>query len=116
MTCKQCLHRPICPYYLKDEDAEKCKHFADKDEYIRVGKYKNKYSTNSTSKTVGQILWEKRKARRWSQEKLAEKIDSCQGTVASWEYGDSYPNALFLTSLADVFECSIDELCGREKQ
>jgi ribosome-binding protein aMBF1 (putative translation factor) len=103
----------VCPH-LTNEDAERCKQFADKGEYIKVGKYQEKYSTNSVQKTVGQILWEKRKARGWTQKKLASKIDSCQGTVASWERGDAYPNALFLTSLADVFECTIDELCGRE--
>lgn len=112
MTCKQCLHNTVCPH-LKDEDAERCKQFADKDEYIKVGKYKKTFSTNSTRKTVGQIIFEKRKAKGWTKKKLAEKIDVCPGTLASWEDGRAYPNALFLPSMADVFECTIDEICGR---
>lgn len=114
MTCKQCLHNTVCPH-LKDEDAERCKQFADKDEYIRVGKYKKIYSTNSTRKTIGQILYEKRKARKWTIKKLAEKIDCCPTTLSSWELDKAYPNAIFLVSLADVFECTIDEICGRGK-
>lgn len=113
MTCNICLHEGVCPH-LTNEDAERCKQFADKDEYIRVGKYKKTYSTNSTRKTVGQILYEKRKARKWTIKKLAEKIDCRPTTLSSWELGKAYPNAIFLASLADVFQCTIDELCGRE--
>lgn len=113
MTCEQCLYKKMCAFCLTNEEAEKCKQFADKNEYIKIGKYKKAHSTNSTRKTIGQIIFEKRKVKRWTQEKLAEKIDACQGTVAAWENNDSYPNALFLSSLADVFECTIDELCGR---
>lgn len=112
MTCKKCIHNCVCPH-LKDEDAERCKQFADKDEYIRVGKYKKTYSTNSTRKTIGQIIYEKRKAKGWTIKKLAEKIDTCPATLGSWEIGKAYPNALFLVSLAEVLECSIDEICGR---
>ena len=113
MSCNVCLHEKVCPH-LTNEDAERCKQFADKDEYLRVGKYKKKYSTNNAKKTIGQIIYEKRKAKRWTQKKLAEKIDACATTLASWEVGKAYPNALFLSSLADVFNCTIDELCGRE--
>ena len=110
MTCKQCLHNKVCPH-LKDTDAERCKQFADKDDYVRV--VRRRIHKNGTMKTVGQIIYEKRNAKKLTQKKLAEKIDSCQGTIASWEVGKAYPNALFLASLADVFECTIDEICGR---
>jgi DNA-binding XRE family transcriptional regulator len=113
MTCNICIHEKVCPH-LREEDATRCKQFADKGEYIKVGKYKKKYPANSTKKTVGQILFEKRRARGWTQNKIAEKIDVCTTTYASWEIGKAYPNALYLSSLADVFNCTIDELCGRE--
>lgn len=113
MTCNVCLHEGVCPH-LTNEDAERCKQFADRGEYVKVGKYKKKYPTNSAKKTVGQILFEKRKARGWTQKKIAEKIDVCATTYASWECGKVYPNALYLPSLADVFQCTTDELCGRE--
>lgn len=114
MTCEQCLYKSMCAFCLTNEEAERCKHFADKGEYVRVGKYKKKHPTNSTKKTVGQILFEKRRSRGWTQNKIAEKIDVCTTTYASWEIGKAYPNALYLSSLADVFNCTIDELCGRE--
>jgi transcriptional regulator with XRE-family HTH domain len=66
-------------------------------------------------KTVGQIIKEKRKARRWTQKRLAEKVDCMPSTIACWETNRAYPNALFLMSLADAFDCTIDELCGRVK-
>jgi ribosome-binding protein aMBF1 (putative translation factor) len=110
-SCKKCFHNEVCPH-LKDSDAEKCKQFADKDTYVRV--IRRKKHISHTKKTIGQIIYEKRNAKRWTQAKLGEKIDSCGNTVAAWEGGYSYPNALFLVSMADVFECSIDEICGRE--
>jgi transcriptional regulator with XRE-family HTH domain len=64
-------------------------------------------------KTIGQIIRDKREERRWTLKKLAEKIDVCPSTLGCWEIGKAYPNAIFLVSLADVFECTIDELCGR---
>ena len=103
----------VCPH-LKDTDAERCKVYADKDEWLRVGRYKKTYSTNNPRKTIGQIIYEKRKSRKWTIKKLAEKIDCCESTLSSWEVGKAYPNALFLVSLAEVFECSIDEICGLE--
>ncbi len=111
MTCKQCIHEKVCPH-LKDEDAERCKQFADKDEYVRVHRYK-RHTKQGATKTIGQIIYEKRKVMGLTIKKLAEKIDASPTTLSSWELDKAYPNALFLASLADVFECSIDEICGR---
>jgi DNA-binding XRE family transcriptional regulator len=112
MTCKKCIHEKVCPH-LRDEDAERCKQFADKDEYIIVKR--NKRNTNGTTKTIGQVLYEKRKERKLTRKSLAEKVDVCPSTITAWENGIFYPNAIYLVSLADVFECTIDELCGRVK-
>lgn len=111
MNCKQCIHNVVCPH-LKDTDAEKCKVYARKDDFVRV--IRRRKHISHTRKTIGQIIYEKRNAKKLTQSKFAEKIDSCAGTIASWERGDSYPNALFLVSMAEVFECSIDEICGLE--
>lgn len=111
MTCKQCIHEKVCPH-LRDEDAERCKQFADKDTYVRV--IRRRKHISHTRKTIGQIIYEKRNAMRWTQEKLAEKIDSCANTVAAWENDRSSPNALDLVDMAIAFECSIDEICGLE--
>lgn len=114
MTCKKCLYKKMCTFCLTNEEAKICKQFVDQNDYIKVGKYKKIFSTQSVNKTIGQIIFEKRKAKGLTQNKLAEKIDVCAGTLASWEHGDAYPSALYLPSLADVFDCTIDEICGRE--
>ena len=64
-------------------------------------------------KTIGEILYEKRKAKGWTQKALAQKIGVSQISISAWEYGKSYPNAIYLVSLAEEFDCTIDELCGR---
>ena len=112
MSCNKCLHKNVCPH-LKDTDAERCQQYANEDEYIKIVGHKKQYTTNGKGKTIGQIIYEKRKTRGWTEKKLAEMIDVHPATIAYWEYGKSYPNAIFLASLADVFECTIDELCGR---
>jgi DNA-binding XRE family transcriptional regulator len=63
-------------------------------------------------KTIGQIIKEKRKSRNWSQQKLADKIDVNHSTLSTWESGRSLPNLIYCIALAEVFECTIDELCG----
>lgn len=65
-------------------------------------------------KTVGQIIKEKREAKGWSQNQLAKKIGVTHVTIGHWEKTQRFPNAISLMDLADVFECTIDELCGRD--
>jgi transcriptional regulator with XRE-family HTH domain len=67
-------------------------------------------------KTIGQIIYEKRKAKKLTKKALAEKIGVCYSTIHAWENGIFYPNALYLLDLADVFECTIDEICGRNQK
>lgn len=67
-------------------------------------------------KTIGQIIYEKRKARKWSRKSLAEKVDVSPSTITAWERGVFYPNAIYLGGLADAFECTIDEICGRNQK
>lgn len=64
-------------------------------------------------KTVGQIIKEKRLAKGWSTYRLGKEIGTTHVTILSWETTRTFPNALYLMDLADVFGCTIDELCGR---
>lgn len=41
MNCKECLYREVCPFHLKDEDAERCKTFEPKDDYVKVVRCKD---------------------------------------------------------------------------
>lgn len=65
-------------------------------------------------KTIGQIIREKRKERGWTLEYLAEKIGVDFSTLASWERNEHTPHLFIVCDLADIFNCSLDELCGRD--
>lgn len=61
-----------------------------------------------------EILARERKARGWSQEDLAAKIQVSRQAVSKWETGDAMPDLVKLLALADALELSLDALCGRE--
>jgi repressor LexA len=63
--------------------------------------------------TIGQRIAECRERRGWSQKKLGELLSVARTTVASWEQGTRSPGKDDLRRLADVFNVSIDYLCGR---
>ena len=56
-----------------------------------------------------------RKARGLSQTALARKLDLSVAAVAAWEVGRSMPKPETLCKLADVLECSVDEILGRKE-
>lgn len=56
----------------------------------------------------------RRKTMGLSQEKLAEKLGVTFQAVSKWENGKSTPDITLLPLLADIFDCSIDELFGRK--
>ena len=69
--------------------------------------------------TLGEIIGNNIRLRRklmgLSQEALADRVDvQSQNSGHLWESGKYCPSAFFLCQLADVFECSVDELLGRE--
>ena len=60
-------------------------------------------------------LLELRKQKGWSQEEVGEKINVSRQTISKYESGLSTPEMDKLIELAKVFEISIDELVGKEK-
>lgn len=62
-----------------------------------------------------------RKKSGLSQEELANKLGVTFQAVSKWELAKSAPDISFLPTMADVFECSIDDLfsympkCKREE-
>lgn len=61
-----------------------------------------------------EILVRERKARGWSQEALAARVQVSRQAVSKWETGDAMPDLPKLLALADALEMSLDALCGRE--
>ena len=66
--------------------------------------------------SLGEIIKEKRKERGWTQERLAKKIGVAAGTISWWENDGATPSIYAMWDMADVFGCSIDELCGRKEK
>ena len=55
-----------------------------------------------------------RKKRGLTQEELAKQLGVTFQAVSKWENAKTAPDILFLPTMADLFECHIDELFSRE--
>ncbi len=55
-----------------------------------------------------------RRQRGWSQEELGNRVGVTRQTVSKWELGETTPELEKLVALAELFDCSIDALCGRD--
>lgn len=51
-----------------------------------------------------------RKIRGMTQAQVATQLGIARSTVAKWETGANYPRANILPALADLLQCSIDDL------
>lgn len=63
----------------------------------------------------GQRLTELRKAKKLSQEEVAEKINVSRQTVSKWETNQSTPDFDKIIPLCELFEISTDELITGKK-
>ena len=64
---------------------------------------------------VPNIIKKKRKDCGISQRELAEMVGVDRSTVAKWETGVAFPTATKLPQMAEILECSIDELFGLKR-
>ena len=64
---------------------------------------------------VGKKIYELRKSKDMTQEKLASEMGVSIAAVSKWETGNSIPDIVMLCSIADFFDVSTDELLGRTK-
>ena len=51
-----------------------------------------------------------RKSRGMTQEQLAERLHVTRQAVSNWEQGKTQPDVETLSSMAEVFEVSVEEL------
>lgn len=58
---------------------------------------------------------ELRLAAKLSQQAVADHLDVDRTTVTCWENGTSMPRADLLPKLADLLNCTIDALFGRDR-
>jgi len=61
---------------------------------------------------IGKTITELRKAKGWSQNDLASKIDIPQVMVGKYERDDATPSIDVAKRIADAFEVSLDYLVG----
>lgn len=62
---------------------------------------------------LGKTILELRKKKNATQEELAAELGVTAAAVSKWEHGNTLPDVLMLTALADYFAVSTDELLGR---
>ncbi|MFY9341598.1 MAG: helix-turn-helix transcriptional regulator [Planctomycetota bacterium] len=61
-------------------------------------------------------LRELRARRGFTQDHVAKRLGCHESAVSRWESGSRFPTGEDLVALADLFECSTDDLLGRPKQ
>lgn len=66
-------------------------------------------------KEIAKIIRSKRENAGMTQRELADKINVTQSIVSRYESGKQFPPRPTLVKLADVFNCSLDELIGRRR-
>ena len=62
----------------------------------------------------GENLKAMRKAKGYTQQELAMKLNVVRQTVSKWEKGLSVPDAEILVEIADVFDTDVSVLLGKE--
>lgn len=65
--------------------------------------------------TLGEILKEKRTQRGLSLRQLEKEVGINIMTLSKYERNVMSPSIYMIWDLADFFDCSIDELCGRKE-
>ena len=68
------------------------------------------------NETFGQRFTKLRKEKNFTQEEIALKLNISAQAVSKWENDISMPDISILTSIADIFDITLDELWGREKK
>ena len=63
---------------------------------------------------LGENIYNLRKRKKLSQEKLAEKINVSRQTISNWELGETSPNPEQLKLLSKELEVSVDELINND--
>jgi transcriptional regulator with XRE-family HTH domain len=65
-------------------------------------------------RTFGQVLKEKRLAAGLTLQELSDKTGVSLSSISLWERERRIPNIYLACDIADVFGCTVDELCGMQ--
>ena len=61
---------------------------------------------------LSEKIKELRRAKKWTQEDVAERLNVSVQAVSRWETGATYPDIELLPEISSIFEISVDELLG----
>lgn len=61
---------------------------------------------------IGERIIQLRKAKNWSQDELAKKIEASRVMIGKYEREDNSPSIEVIVKLAKAFEVSVDYLLG----
>lgn len=62
---------------------------------------------------IGKMILKKRQEAGMTQEQLAAQVPCSRTIIAQYEIGLKTPSVSIVARLADVFDCTVDELIGR---
>lgn len=65
--------------------------------------------------SLGSKIQELRKEKGLSQEKVSEKLEVSRQAISKWELDEAMPDTDNLIKLSNLFDISLDELVGKEK-
>ena len=60
--------------------------------------------------TIGNAIAQKRKNLGWTQEMLAEKLNSSRPTISLWESDKCTPDTIKILALCQIFDCATDDI------
>lgn len=66
--------------------------------------------------TFGEKLYQLRKKHGFSQEELAEKLNTTRQAISKWENNNGYPETEKIILLAKYFQVSLDDLLMEERE
>lgn len=112
-TCAKCVFAKKYDEYADLDEVSCEKFYKDGNAACRVGMLRWFEQQQQKEKTIGQRIKEKRISLGLKQDELAKKLGVLQITVSKWELDENIPTTLTLMCLADIFDCTTDELLGR---
>ena len=71
---------------------------------------------NMNADKISQSIRACRKRQGLSQDELADRLHVTRQAVSKWENGSALPSVDMLIALANVFQLSVDELLGVERE
>lgn len=64
---------------------------------------------------IGKFIAEERKAKKYTQRQLADKLSISDKTISKWERGNGFPEVSLLLPLCNELEITVNELLSGER-